>query len=286
MKKILEYNLERPVQNLATLCNKIYVGYDNLVGAFIRPFSGNEIDIYDIKGDKLSLFSSIYAQQVGRFNDLTSCNQHNCIYIADYWPKYFVHRIDNSGNMIKWSIDDEPAGLSVNSSFNVLVTYLRVSKVKEYTTDGQLKREINLQPDIVHPWHTIQLSPDRFVVSHGFTADPLNRVCIVDRDGAVVRSYGGKPGSSPGQLSRPMRLAEMDNFIFVVDRNNCRVLMLSSNLTLIRDILSGLSYQPCTIWIEKETGQMILTGREKVSIYTIPNWPRWLPRQLKAGLIT
>ena len=57
-----------------------------------------------------------------------------------------------------------PQGLSVNSVYNLLVSCWYVSKIKEFTTDTQLTREINLQSDIIHPWHTVELTTDQFVV--------------------------------------------------------------------------------------------------------------------------
>jgi hypothetical protein len=69
--------------------------------------------------------------------------------------------------------------------------------------------------------------------------DPLHRVCIVDSDGRVLRSYGGSKGSSNGQLNVPDRIV-VNGFIFVVDFNNHRVLMLNSTLNYVRGVVSGL----------------------------------------------
>jgi len=58
--------------------------------------------------------------------------------------------------------------------------------VQAFTTDGKLIRVINLESSIVHPLHTVELTTDQLVVSHGDVNDAVNRVCIVDLSGRVV----------------------------------------------------------------------------------------------------
>jgi hypothetical protein len=127
----------------------------------------------------------------------------------------------------------------VNSVCNVLVTCHEARKIKEFTTDGQLIREVSLQSDVIHPNHAVELTTDQFVVCHGDINDPLHRVCIVDSNGRVLQSYGGSKGSGSGQVNSPVRLA-VNGFILVADLNNDRVLMLSPKLTFIREVLTKM----------------------------------------------
>ena len=135
----------------------------------------------------------------------------------------------------------------------MLVT-CNVRKVKEFTTDGKLRREISLDPSIVHPWHTVELTTGQLVVCHSKGRDTLHKVCIVDYKGRVLKSYGGSKGPGSGQLNTPARLA-MNGVIFVADLNNHRVLMLSPTLSLIREVVSGLRY-PLRIWFDDITGRL------------------------------
>ena len=113
----------------------------------------------------------------GCVEDMASCQRHQCVYISD-WKKKAVHRVDNNNQITQWSVDDEPFGLSVNSTFNVLVTCHEVGKIKEFTTDCKLTREISLQSDITNPSQAIQLANYQVVVCHGRSDDEIfHRVC-------------------------------------------------------------------------------------------------------------
>ena len=83
---------------------------------------------------------------------------------------------------------------------------------------------------------TLQLTTGQFVVCHGDGDDQLHRVCLVDDEGKVTRSYGGQPGSDVGQLQRPFHLAVDENsrYIFVVEWSNHRVVLLSPTLEFVR----------------------------------------------------
>ena len=121
---------------------------------------------------------------------------------------------------------------------NVIVTCDEVRKLKEYTTHGDLVREILLQEDLVHPRHAVQLTSGQFVVSHGGPSDLLHRVCLVDADGRVTKYFGGQPGSAARKMHGPARLAvDQDGSILVVDHNNSRVLLLSASLDDVRELV-------------------------------------------------
>ena len=69
--------------------------------------------------------------------------------------------------------------------------------------------------------------------------DDLHRVCVVDADGKLKKSFGGKRGSTIGQMNRPVYLSVDGNgFVMVADRGNSRVLLLDSDLEFKREILS------------------------------------------------
>ena len=114
----------------------------------------------------------------------------------------------------------------------MLVTCRYVRKIKEFTTDRQLLREVVLVLSVASPWHTVQPSSDKFIVCHS------QHVCLIGSDGQVVQSYGGSKGSEREvrQKHRHM-VVDRDQFVFVVGRNNCSVLLLSPTLTYIREVL-------------------------------------------------
>jgi hypothetical protein len=252
--KIRELRIDKEVTGLTTLNNQLYVGEGY--------FECDEIKVFDMKADKFTQLSSIKIPRLLFVNDMTSCSRHQCVYISDP-DNQVVHRIDNRNEITQWSVNDRPQGLSVNLSHNVLVTCDQVGKMKEFTTDGQLIREIKLQSDIVHPWHTIELTTGQFVVSQGWSSDPLHRVCIVNDAGKVLQSYGGQSGL----LKWPVRLAVMNDFIIVADYENSRVLMLSPELSFIRELTSG--FNPWRMCIEQQTRRMFITYNRKLNIYSM-----------------
>ena len=65
-------------------------------------------------------------------------------------------------------------------------------------------------------------------------------VCgLIGSDGHVVKSFGLPKDSGSQQMNVPCHMAvDMNGFVFVVDTNNCRVLLLSPELTYVRDVVS------------------------------------------------
>ena len=105
------------------------------------------------------------------------------------------------------------------------------------------------------PRHTIQLSSGEFVVCHGITDDLLHRVCLIDSNGHVVKSYGGPKGSGTQQMNVPVHLAvDRNGFVFVADANNYRVLLLSPALTFVRKVLSReqLGWRSCRVRLDSD----------------------------------
>jgi len=171
--------------------------------------------------------------------DIVACPHYQCLYVSGYCDSC-VHRVALiNGAVTSWSVYDTYRGLSVTDTRSVLVTCDEVRKIKEFSTDGKLLRQIQLPKDVVSPLHTIQLSSGEFIVSHGGIDNPVHRVCLIDSNGHVVKSYGGPKGSGTQQMHVPVHLAvDRNGFVFVADLNNHRVLLLSPALTFVREVLS------------------------------------------------
>lgn len=253
MRQIDVLKVERDVSGLAILNNQLYVGYYE---------GSSDIEVYETTDDKLAMLSTIEIPELAGVQDIVSCGRYQCIYVADS-ERETVFRIQDENRITSWPTNDKPDGCSVNVSYNLLVTCCDVGKVKEFTTDGQLIREIKLHSDIVHPQHAVQLTANRFVVCHGWEDDLFHRVCLVDDVGEILLSYGGNAGPGDGQLNRPVRLELVNGFILAVDHINCRVLMLDPKLNFVRQLMTGVAWwrlcanerhdRMCTYaWDEKE----------------------------------
>jgi len=128
----------------------------------------------------------------------------------------------------------------VNKAHHVVVVCPSVRKIKEFSTYGQLLRELTLPDDVITPWHAIQLTNGQFIVCHGERGGAVNRVCTISADGQeIVRAHGGQRGSDTGQYDGPFHLAVDDNeFVFVADFYNRRVTLLSPTLDFVRHVVS------------------------------------------------
>lgn len=153
--------------------------------------------------------------------DMAACDVSNCLYASDNYTSIYRSDCQNSYTNSRWSIVGYPQGLSVTSSHNLLVALRDGQSLREYSTNGDLIREINLQPaGISHPVHAVELSPDHFAVTHH---GPKHQLSIVDSNGKLVQSYGGEKGN----LNNPHGIAvDKRGRVLVADQRNNRILVI------------------------------------------------------------
>ena len=232
---------DKPIYGLTTLNQELYVHYPG----------DTDVTVYDTETYRIK--RSLQVPCLGGVNDMTSCQSHQCIYISDH-VNNVVHRVDTNKTITQWPVYDKPCSLSVNSVNNVLVTFFVVAKIKEFTTDGKLTRQIKLQSNLIHPMHTVELTSEQFLICHGDGKDAVHRVCTVDSSGNVLQSYGGPRGLGIGRLHTPCRLA-VSGFIFLADLNSHRLIMLSPSLNFVREVAPGLRY-PMRMSYDEKTGRL------------------------------
>jgi len=165
--------------------------------------------------------------------------------------------LTDSNAVTQWSVGNGPVGLTVNSDKNVLVVIEGERKLQKFTTHGTQLQTIQLQPDIDSLSQVIQLSGGQFVISHIGTQ---HRVCLVDGKGAVIRSFGGTPGSDLTKMDEPAGLAVDDHGnILVADQDNSRLLVLDPTLTSAREMsvsVDGGLEGPYSLWYDKSRGRL------------------------------
>jgi len=222
----------------------------------VRDFK-QEIEVYDTK--TFTLQRHITVRGLGRKScSLAACPHYNCLYASD-WGNSSVHRVELSGSnaVMKWSVASNPRGLSVNSEHNLLVVSSGEKKLQIFTTDGTLLQNIELQADIEYPRHAVQLPTGQFLVSH---AHSLHRVCLVGVNGAVVRSYGGQPGSQLTQMNEPRDLAvDREGSVLVADQLNHRLLVIDQSLSSAHEMpvcVDGGLHLPFSLWYDQSTRRL------------------------------
>jgi len=244
-----------PVWGLTSLDNHLYV--------LLGKKSSEQIEVYDI--DSYRLLRCLTVPGLGAKNDIVACRHNRCAYISDY-SHNSVHRVAlPDATVTHWPVNDTPARLSLTNTHGVLVSCHVVRKIKEFSTDGQLLHVLTLSQDVVSPLHTIQLSSGQFIVCHGEVADQIHRVCLIGSDGSVVKSFGGPQGSDSQHMDVPAHMAvDRNEFVFVVDVNNHRVLLLSSQLTYVCDVVSGeqLKWRPLRVHLDSDRGRLYVAVNE------------------------
>jgi len=223
----------------------------------------DQVEVYDVITYRLQ--RRLTVPDLLGFSDMTSCEHYRCVYVADRIVEC-IHRLDVQGAATRWAMNDKPAGLSVNAAHNVLVTCPDVRKIKEFSSHGDLVRELTLPDDVIKPCHAIQTRSGEFIVCHGDVVDAVHRVCKMSVDGDdIVQSHGGQPGSDTGQYNVPVHLAVDNNeSVFVVDVFNRRVTLLSPTLGYIRQVVSydDLKGQPSRLYLDTQRRRLYVTDNE------------------------
>src|SRR6218665_1330628 len=212
-------------------------------------------------------------KEIFRPQDIVSCNRNQCLYINGYIDKDLpseILKIDPLGKLLKkWSTGDEYGwSLSVTGESNIVLPVNMKNKLKEYSPDGQLVREIDLSPeaDIRSLGHAVKLPNDHFLVSHSDTRDGLYRVCIVNAHGNLVKSFDGKRESTIGKMNNPSHLAvDGDGFVMVADTDNGRILLLNRDLKFMRVLISNKRHKlrfPMRILLDESHGRMFVADNE------------------------
>jgi len=245
------------VFGVTSLDNRLYV---------LRGIKTSEqVEVYDI--DSSQLLHCLSVPGLRGALDIIACAYNRCAYISD-WLQQSVHRVALPGPdaaVTQWPVGDHHASLSISVRHDVLVSCDKVRKIKEFSTDGQLLQTVDLSQDVLSPVHAVQLCSVEYIVSHGNVDDPLHRVCLIGSDGQVVRSYGGLKGSGSQQMCGPAHLAvDRNGFVFIVDLNNRRVLLLSPALTYILEVVTReqLKWHPLRLHLDVDRQRLYVADNE------------------------
>ena len=239
-----------PIRGVTALDNCLYVFRGNM--------TSKQIEVYDV--DSFHFLNTLTVPGLYNAVDIVACGYNRCVYISDSGGRS-VRRLALSGSVVtRWPVDDIPSCLSHTAKHSVLVTCRKARVMKEFSTDGQLLSHIALS--VGSPLHTVRMPSGKLIVLHGH-----HRVCLIGSDGQVVNSYGGPKGSGCHQLHTPAHMAVDENgCVFIVDRNNYRVLLLSPTLTYIRELLSPeqLEWKPYRISLDVKRRRLYVAVDEHI----------------------
>jgi len=250
-----------PVAGVTILAGEIYL---------LRNRTQGQVQVYNVN-TYICLRHQTLSNKT-RFTDMTSCEHFGCVYIGDA-DDSCVHRLDTQGAVTQWAVNDEPHGLSVNTAHNVLVTFDtdRDHTIKEFSSSGDLLKQITLSGDDIKPYKAIQIRGDKFIVCHGEPDDLVHRVCMMSADGQhVVHSHGEPPGADTDQCNIPLDLAVDDNeFVFVSDTRNRRVTFLSPRLEYVCHVVSPdqlhVNWRPRRLYFDTQRRQLYVADNERTN---------------------
>ena len=127
---------------------------DNLLCVLRHGMSSDQIEVYD--KDSYRLQRKLTVHGLSSAVDITACSHNCCAYVSD-GGNACVHRValPAGADVRSWPVNDTPARLSVTGLHSVLVTCNKVSKTKEFSTDGRLLRQLQLPGDVTSPEHAV-----------------------------------------------------------------------------------------------------------------------------------
>jgi len=239
----------KPVGGVTSLGNDVFV---------VRRYS-QQIEVYDAM--TFTLQRCLAVPQLGsRSYGLAVCPSNKCLYASD-WDNDSVHRVELTGSnvVMQWSVARRPTGLTVNRAQNLLVVSYSECKLQEFTTDGTLLQNVQLQLHNGRPWHAIDLTSGQFVVTF---RGKMHGVRLVGDEGAVIASHGGERGYSLTEMNQPAQLAvDKHGNILVADECNHRLLVLDGSLSCVRRMsvsVDGGLRDPLALWYDESRDRLYI----------------------------
>ena len=202
----------------------------------------SQVAVYSANNYTLPRYLNVPGYKPTDSSDIAACIQHKSLYMTDSANRCVqLYQLANDVRR-KWPVRGSPHGLAVTPTGNVLVACQETNRLVELSGEsGEQVREMASQENLRALRHCVQLTGGQVVVCQG--GANYNRVCLLADDGTVARSYGGEKGSGEGQLNQARHLAvdEDSQLIFVADRDNDRVVVLSPTLQFVRYIGAGMA---------------------------------------------
>ena len=220
----------------------------------------SSVQIYD----KVSLELQSNADILAMKDPYDVVGQGQFLYVSERTEKN-IHRIhfNPTAWTETWNIGYCCMALSLPNQDRLLAACCVVNETQfigEYNLhNGSLIRQISCSR-IPNIRHAISSANGTYLVTHGRWGCKLRRVCVVDKEGGVIKSYGGPWGSKIGKLNEPIRLTVNKNgFIFVLDYSNNNVIMLNSNLEFVREVIPKTTLcQPYRMYLDDVTGRLYI----------------------------
>jgi len=202
--------------------------------------------------------------------DIAACEQTSIVYVSE--SPACVWRVSSDGEDVKLWLSKSPSDtqwtLSVTSS-RLLVTSVSANQLTQFDEVGNELRRVDL-PDDMKPEHAMESPTGTFIVSHENTQLKQDQVSEVDTGGQVLRQFSGSRLVPLGFT--PHIAVDSQGNIFVADRDNRRILLLNSELTLRRVIIDEHQLKDkrpeCLCYTEK-SGQLLVGFDDGAAVFDV-----------------
>ena len=216
----------------------------------------NIISVVEISSRRSERLKDIVVENMIRPTDIVGCNETMQLFVADRGGgRHVIWRIDlkRGDQMISEFMQTQdymPWTLSLSRGRRLIVTPWRDQSLLLYdVVDGRLLERIQL-PGFMFPHHAIETKRGTFIVCHSgvrrsdegewIEDEDHDGVSEVDREGHVIRSFGGRRGKGQHQVNLGydghMAIDSVGQ-VLVADSGNDRILLLSEELKFDRILL-------------------------------------------------
>ena len=265
VRKSVSYETDPTLRN-SIQCSNLVRGIVALnERVYVIVYESSELQVFN---------SSTYALEpsipvLGLSDSYDIAGSENVLHIGSSNGK--IYRIElRDKSITSWSVGsgNGSVSLSLNRHEHVIATNHASNSLYEYTSTGELRREIALKGGVVNPWRAVHMDGDRFLVCQPGGND-LHRVCLIDNRGNLIKSFGSTKGSGNANLSHPYRLVvDRNGSILVADYMNNRVVLLNKQLEYVKDIIPASMKMSSifTLFLDENNGRLYVSDYYKMKL--------------------
>ena len=193
-------------------------------------------------------------------SDIVACERTSQVYIADW---RCIWRVSSDGEDVRRWLPKSPSetltpySLSLTST-RLLVTSDDTRQLMQFDEVGDELRRVQL-PDDMTPWHAVESPTATFIVGHINKQRCQYQVSEVNTGGEVLRQFSRSDPTPIG--ATPHVAVDSRGNIFVLDRDNRRILLLDDHLRLRRVVIdeSQLNYMwPRRLCYREQSGHLLV----------------------------
>ena len=254
-------NEREHVRGLAVLNDNVYLIRDQ----------ATYIEVYRYRSGKYEKLNKIRVNGFSKVRYMAACSLNQHIYVSDE-DNNTIHtvqfnkqeEISNEFTYVgSFHVDQEPEGLSVTKTGNIVITFQKIRQLGIYDMFGTLTKYIHLSSLISHPWYAVEINNDEYLVSHDAGGESqISQVKVY---------YGGRSNVSVTykdplwQSSRSFARTE-DGFIFLADFMQNTIFLLDPNFNFVKIIASEL-HGPTRLCYDEKGHHLYVTNHSTKDVY-------------------